>query len=281
MLLRSAKTGFRTVISAVLIIATLFTLCSCKDSQSHIPTVTYNDKKICIDGKFIRESEKLHVNRIDDRVVSLTTDTGVINMDSRGFNISLSNVITDRFLYEATIGKYVSFELAVKNTDIYYKFLDKESMMKVLSSYDEAMKLPFTLTSRGVSIQYHDDRSHLTFSVTYDYDSPLINPDYRPGEGITCYSWMTGKLGEMLAALTPEGYGDYWVEDSLQIRNHNGDTYYWYCVSFKNENGDKTYCSAIAKEYGVGDRRIIRYEKTDGPFVCCDLNYVEKMIGSK
>ena len=153
-------------------------------------------------------------------------------------------------------------------------------MMKVLFSYDEAMKLPFSLTSRGVSIQYHDDRSHLTFNVTYDYDSPLINPDYRPGECITCYSWMTGKLGEMLAALTPEGYKDYWVEDSLQIQNYNGEIYYWYCVSFKNENGDKTYCSALAKEYGKGDRRIIRYEKTDGPFICCDLSVLEKMIGS-
>ena len=280
MTVQSAKTGLRTVFSAVLVMSVLFALCSCNDSQSHIPVVTYEDKKIYIDGEYKMESEKLKVNRIDDRVVSLTTDNGVINMDSRGFNISLSNVITDRFLYEATIRQYVSFELAVKNTDIYYKFLDKESMMKVLFSYDEAMKLPFSLTSRGVSIQYHDDRSHLTFNVTYDYDSPLINPDYRPGEGVTCYSWMTGKLGEMLAALTPEGYKDYWVEDSLQINNYNGETYYWFCVSFKNENGDKTYCSAIAKEYVKGDRRIIRYEKTDSPFVCSDINVLEKMIGS-
>ena len=186
--------SMRRILAAVLIACILFPLSACKGKpvEGDIPVVTYENKEIRINGKFFARSERLTINRIDSRVLSMTTDDGYINLDANGNEIELKDVITNRFIYESTIRKNVDSRLMARSAPL---FVDYDEMMKTMTSYDKSMKLPFILGSDRVSIIYKDSKGKLYNAASYSYKSPLIAPEYAPGDGIRCGSWMTGRIG--------------------------------------------------------------------------------------
>ena len=242
-----------------------------KGSVDRIPVVKYEDKKIYINGNYYATSEKFGVFRIDEYVISFSTDEGLVNLTADGEEIKLKDLIIDRAKFEATVGLMLSMEIATKNIDIYAKCYDFESVKKEKLPYDEAMKQKFYMDYRGVHIIFPDETSGLSLSVTYGYDSKLFNPDYRPGDGITCFNDMTGRVGTFTPGLIKEGYTDHWAENALEIRNFQGENYIWYCISYTDKDENKVYYSSIAKENDDAKDEVIYSEKVDGPFVCCDI----------
>ena len=242
-----------------------------KGSVDRIPVVKYEDKKIYINGNYYATSEKFGVFRIDEYVISFSTDEGLVNLTADGEEIKLKDLIIDRAQFEATVGLMLSFEIAKKNIDIYSKCYNFEKVEKEKLPYDEAMKQRFYMDFRGVNILFPDETSGLSLTVTYGYDSKVVNPDYRPGDGITCFNDMTGRVGTFTPGLIKEGYTDHWAEDSLEICNFNGADYIWYCISYTDKDDNKVYYSSIVKEIDDAKDEVIYSEKKDGPFVCCDI----------
>ena len=275
----TAKTMSR-ILAAILIACILFPLSACKGKpvEGDIPVVTYENKEIHINGKFFARSERLTINRIDSRVLSMTTDDGYINLDANGNEIELKDVITNRFIYESTIRKNVDSRLMARSAPLY---VDYDEMMKTMTSYDKSMKLPFILGSDRVSIVYKDSKGKLYNAASYVYKSPLIAPEYAPGEGIRCGSWMTGRIGYGIPELKLKEYKDHWAESSLEIENYEGRTYIWFCIRYEDESENKTYYSAIV-EVNEDDPeqkyKVIRKEKVQDSFVCCDLDEFSKKI---
>lgn len=275
----TAKTMSR-ILAAVLITCILFPLSACKGIpvEGDIPVVTYENKEIHINGKFFARSERLTINRIDSRALSMTTDDGYINLDANGNEIELKDVITNRFIYESTIRKNVDSRLMARSAPLY---VDYDEMMKTMTSYDKSMKLPFILGSDRVSIVYKDSKGKLYNAASYAYKSPLIAPEYAPGEGIRCGSWMTGRIGYGIPELKLKEYKDHWAESSLKIENYEGRTYIWFCIRYEDESENKTYYSAIV-EVNEDDPeqkyKVIRKEKVQDSFVCCDLDDFSKKI---
>lgn len=268
------------IIAAILIACILFPLSACKGKpvEGDIPVVTYENKEIRINGKFFTRSERLTINRIDSRVLSMTTDDGYINLDANGNEIKLKDVITNRFIYESTIRKNVDSRLMARSAPLY---VDYDEMMKTMTSYDKSMKLPFILGSDRVSIVYKDSKGKLYNAASYAYKSPLIAPEYAPGEGIRCGSWMTGRIGYGIPELKLKEYKDHWAESSLEIENYEGRTYIWFCIRYEDKSENNTYYSAIV-EVNEDDPeqkyKVIRKEKVQNSFVCCDLDDFSKKI---
>lgn len=249
-----------------------------KSSVDRIPVVKYEDKKIYINGNYYATSEKFGVFRIDEYVISFSTDEGLVNLTADGEEIKLKDLIIDRAKFEATVGLMLSMEIATKNIDIYAKCYDFESVKKEKLPYDEAMKQKFYMDYRGVHIIFPDETSGLSLSVTYGYDSELFNPDYRPGDGITCFNDMTGRVGTFTPGLIKEGYTDHWAENALEIRNFQGENYIWYCISYTDKDENKVYYSSIAKENDDAKDEVIYSEKVDGPFVCCNIQEFSEIM---
>ncbi|MBO4921318.1 MAG: hypothetical protein J5372_05325 [Lachnospiraceae bacterium] len=247
-----------------------------------VPVITYEDNKIYINGDYFATSERLYVYRLDERVISFATDQGLVNLNADGTKISLKDIVINRAYYEATIENMMLMELAVKNTDMYHKYYDYSSVKEEKVPYDEAMKLDFFLDYRGVSIIFPDESSGMSLSVTYGYDSPVFNPDYLPGEGITCYNDMTGRVGYSVPALKlEEEYADHWAESALEICNFEGENYIWYCISYKDEDDNKVYYSSIVKEHEDSEDEVIYSRKVEGPFICCDILKFAKIMQNK
>ena len=243
-----------------------------------VPVITYEDDKIYINGDYFATSERLYVHRLDEKVISFETDKGVFNLNADGTKISLKDIVINRDYYEATIEKKMSLELSKKDTDLYYKYYDYSSVKKEKFPYDEAMKLDFFLDYRGVSIIFPDESSGLGLPVTYEYDSPLFNPDYRPGEGITCYNDMIGRVGYSIPGLRLEEYKDHWAESALEICNFEGENYIWYCISYKDEDDNKVYYSSIVKEHEDSEDEVVYSQKVEGSFVCCNIQEFAKIM---
>lgn len=255
-----------------------FSACSGKPVEGKIPAVTYENKEIRINGKFFARSERLTINRIDSRVLSMTTDDGYINLDANGNEIELKDVITDRFIYESTIRKNVDNKLMMRSAPL---FVDYDEMMKTMTSYDKSMKLSFILGSDRVSIIYKDSKGKLYNAASYPYGSVLIASEYAPGEGIRCGSWMTGRIGYGIPELKLKEYKDHWAESSLEIENYKGRTYIWFCIRYEDESENKTYYSAIVeviKENEKTKYELVCKEQVSEGFVCCDLNAFSKML---
>lgn len=242
-----------------------------KGSVDRIPVVKYEDKKIYINGNYYATSEKFGVFRIDEYVISFSTDEGLVNLTADGEEIKLKDLIIDRVKFEATVGPMLSMEIAKRNIDIYSKYYNFDKVKKEKLPYDEAMKQSFYMDFRGVNILFPDETSGLSLTVTYGYDSKVVNPDYRPGDGITCFNDMTGRVGTFTPGLIKEGYTDHWAEDALEIRNFVGADYIWYCISYTDKDDNKVYYSSIVKEIEDAKDEVIYSEKKDGPFVCCDI----------
>lgn len=255
-----------------------FSACSGNPVEGKIPAVSYDNNEIYINGKFFARSERLSINRIDSRVLSMTTDDGYINLDANGNEIELKDVITDRFIYESTIRKNVDNKLIMRSAPL---FVDYDEMMKTMSSYDESMKLPFILGSDRVSIVYKDSNGRLYNAASYTYKSPLIAPEYAPGEGIRCGSWMTGRIGYGIPELKLKEYKDHWAESSLEIENYEGRTYIWFCIRYEDDAGEKTYYSAIVEVINENEKtkyELVCKEQVSEGFVCCDLDAFSKML---
>ena len=252
--------------------------CSGKPVEGKIPVVSYENNEIYINGKFFARSERLTINRIDSRVLSITTDDGYINLDANGNEIELKDVITDRFIYESTIRKNVDNKLMMRSAPL---FVDYDEMMKTMTSYDKSMKLPFILGSDRVSIIYKDSKGKLYNAASYPYGSVLIASEYAPGEGIRCGSWMTGRIGYGIPELKLKEYKDHWAESSLEIKNYNGRDYIWFCIRYEDESENKTYYSTIVeviKENEKTKYELVSKEQVSEGFVCCNLDAFSKMI---
>ena len=95
---------------------------------------------------------------------------------------------------------------------------------------------------------------------------------------------MRGRLGYDIEGLRREEYADHWVENSVEIQNYNGKTYYWFCVAYTDEAENKTYYSVVAEETESEEenkapiRKVIYSEKVDGPFACCNIREFGKII---
>ncbi len=255
-----------------------FSACSGKPVEGKIPVVSYENNEIYINGKFFARSERLTINGIDSRVLSMTIDDGYINLDANGNEIKLQDVITDRFIYESTIRKNVESRLMARSAPL---FVDYDEMMKTMTSYDRSMKLPFILGSDRVSIVYKDSKGKLYNAASYTYKSPHIASEYAPGEGIRCGSWMTGRIGYGIPELKLKEYKDHWAESSLEIENYEGRTYIWFCIRYEDESKNKTYYSAIVEVIKDNEKtkyELVCKEQVNEGFVCCNLDAFSKMI---
>ena len=249
-----------------------FSACSGKPVEGKIPVVSYENKEIYINGRFFARSERLTINRIDSRVLSITTDDGYINLDANGNEIRLQEVIINRFIYESTIRKNVDSRLMARSAPL---FVDYDEMMKIMTSYDASMKLPFILDSDRVMIIFKDSKGRAYNAASYPYKSPLIAPEYVPGDGIKCSSWMTGRIGYGIPGLKLKEYKDHWAESSLMIENYEGKTYIWFCIRYEDHKDNKTYYSAIVElneEDSEHKYKVIWKEKVQDSFVCCNLD---------
>ena len=256
----------------------IITLSACAKQADEVPSVTYEDNEISVNGKYIATSETMAVNRIDAHVVSLISDSGFINLDAQGNEIRLDEVITDRDRYESSISDKVErLKTAPLTRDSVIDYeCDYDAMLSALSSYDDAMKLPFYFADDSVCIVYKDENGHAG-SVSYNFTDDHLNSAYKPGDGITCRRWMMGRLGYGIKGLMLDEYADHWVEDSLEIKNYEGQTYYWFCVAYEDDAENKTYYSAVARQDG-DERTLICLNPVDGPFCCCDINEFSRIL---
>lgn len=257
-------------ITALMMLSLIFTSCGLKPAQGPIPLVTHENNEIFINGEFFCRSESLCINRLDSHVLSMTTDDGYINLDASGNEIRLSDVITNRLVYELSVKDIVDSRLKLRSAPL---FVDYDEMMNTLSSYDEAMNLPFKLESDRVSIIYEG-----LDAASFMYHSIAVDRKYAPAEGIKCSRWMTGRIGYGTPELMFPEYKDHWAEDSLKIEDFEGKTYIWTCIGYDDEAGKRTYYSVIMEQTGEAGYKLVSKEKKDKSFSCCDLDSFSHML---
>lgn len=279
----------RTVATGLLCISTVFTLCACVPKKESIPVVVCNGNEVTVNGKAVAQSyDYVYFNRIDSSVVSFSLmpsvakdgSVNVVNVDSDGNEIKLSSVITDPDLYESAVVDKIHQPIILTRDSVYTgPEVNRDAMEEVLCSYDKAMTLPFLMGYDGVAIFYTED-SGASYTVSFDYDSGVIDKRFVPGDGIICHPWMTGRVGNGVTGMILEGYSDHWAENSMEIDNYNGHTYYWFCVAYKDDKGNKTYYSVVAEENDNG-REVIFSQRAEGSFVCCDIEEFGRILDGK
>ena len=265
-------------VSLLLCFVLILPLFGCTKKEAAFPVVRCVDNEITVNGEFIATSESFAVVRMDANVICLLTDSGYINLDGEGNIIELKDVITDPDIYEASIsGKVDSLRHAIVARDsvIEHK-IDHDKMHEAMSSYDDAVKMPFLIGAEAVHIIYKDDEGYAE-SVSFGFEEDGINKAYGPSDGLTCSKWMTGRVGYGIEGLMPDEYADHWAEDSLEIVYPDGQIYYWFCIAYMDEEGSKTYYSAIAKKDG-DTRKLIYLEPVPGSFYCCDIEQFEGIL---
>lgn len=114
-------------ITALMMLSLIFTSCGLKPAQGPIPLVTHENNEIFINGEFFCRSESLSINRIDSRVLSMTTDDGYINLDASGNEIKLGDVITNRNYYSV---------IMEQTAEAGYKLVSKEKKDQSFSCCD-------------------------------------------------------------------------------------------------------------------------------------------------
>ena len=276
----------KKILSTFLCISAAFLMTSCSPKHEKIPIVTCDGNVICVNGKTVATADDtVYVNRLDSHVVSLSIGStigedgsvNIINVDYDGNEIKLSDVITDSDLYETAIKEKLDEPVPITRDSVYSgPEIDRETMEDVMCSYDDAMNLPFIMGYKAVTILYTEENG-ASYSVSFAYDSGVVDSRFVPGDGVMCHNWMTGRIGYGLAGMDMEGYSDHWAENSIQIDNYKGNTYYWSCVAFIDENDNRTYYSVVAKDTDNG-RKVISSKQVDGPFICCDIEEFGRMI---
>ena len=280
--MRRLKRSFTAVL---LCISASFALCACATKDAVIPVVCNGDE-ITVNGEVVaREYDQVYIYRIDSDVVSLSTAAIVegrgtvefINLDADGNEINLSDIIPDRDLYESAVVDKLNEPVLMTSDSVYIApEVDRDAMESILCSYDSAMNLPFLMGSEGISIIYLEDNGG-SYAVSFEYDSGLIDDRFVPGDGIICHPWMTGRIGNGVDGIVLDEYSDHWAENSLEIDNYNGHTYYWFCVAYSDDDGNKTYYSVIAEETDNG-REVICSQQVDGPFTCSDIEEFGRLL---
>lgn len=278
-LIRAAAAGMACLVAAG-------AFCACAAGGNAFPTVSFEDGEVTVNGKVVAEDcERVYFYRIDSSVVSMAAwsddgDVETINVDVSGSEIKLSDVITDPELYEEAAAEEIGKPKIVAKDAVYEgPEVDRDAMEDVLLDYDKAMELSYIIGCDGVSMIYKEDNG-ASYSVTFGYDSGVVDNALAPEDGIICQPWMTGRVGYGITGMKLEGFADHWAEDSLEIDNYDGHTYYWFCVAYKDDDGDKTYYSVIAEETDDG-REVVSAEEVDGPFMCCNLEEFSEMLDGK
>ncbi len=261
-------------------------------SENEMPVIVHKDNKLYINGEFITETEKLRVNRIDDKIISLTTDSGTINKTADGKEITLADVIIDREFYESKIKGIASLTLLSLSTDFYNKYLDFDAMMEVLGNFEEALKLDFSISNRGIGISYpflaqfaDGSTRDSAFFVTFNYDTyaEMINPDFLPSDGVSASAWVTGNLRIYPSDVDSNVYSKSWTLSSLVLKNYKDENIYWYCIEFEKESeitSDKIYYSVVCTRTDKGVNKILYSKEVEIPFICCDVEELENIIDS-
>ncbi|MBR1507592.1 MAG: hypothetical protein IJ619_06290 [Eubacterium sp.] len=276
----------KTFAGLFICISFIFALSACTHVEDKVPVVTCSENEISVNGKVVgRADGRVCVNRMDSSVVSLSVGStvtkdgrlNIVNVDSDGNEIKLSDVITDSALYESEIVNELNRpRILVRDSIDIRPEVDREAMEKVLLSYDEAMKLPFIMGEKGVTIIYTEENG-ASYTVSFDYGSALIASRFVPKGGMMCTDWMIGRVGTGVSGMVKEEYSDHWAEDSIQIENYNGQTYYWFCVAYIDDEDNRTYYSVVAEKTDDG-RKVIYSQQVDGPFVCCDLEEFARIL---
>ena len=276
----------KKILSTILCISTAFLIASCASKREKIPVVTCDGNEIFVNGKDVATlADTVYINRLDSHVISISIGStvgkdgsvNIINVDPDGNEIKLSDVITDRDLYESAVKEKLNEPVLIARDSVYTgPEVDRETMEKVICSYDDAMKLPFIMGYQAVTILYAEENG-AAFSVSFAYDSGVIDSRFVPGDGIMCHNWMIGRIGYGASGMDLEGYSDHWAENSIQIDNYNGNTYYWFCVAYIDDEDNRTYYSVVAKDTDDG-RKVINSKQVDGPFICCDIEEFDRMI---
>ena len=279
--------AMKKTVSTVLCIAAAFLMCACAPKQEKVPVVSC-DNEITVGGKTVATADKpVSINRLDSKAVSLSIGStvaedgsvNIINVDPDGNAIKLSDVITDRSLYESAVRAKLDEPVIMTRDSVSTgPEVDREAMEKVMCSYDEAMKLPFLMGNKGVSIIYTEENG-AAYTVSFAYDSGVVDSRFVPGDSIMCHSWMTGRVGNGVDGMKIEGYSDHWAENSIQIDNYKGCTYYWFCVAYIDDAGNRTYYSVVAKDTDSG-RKVISSQQVEGPFICCNIEEFDKIVDS-
>ena len=279
----------RSFVAGLLCVSTVFAFSACASGKAPVPVVTLDGNEITVNGKVVAQTEgNLYVNRIDNSVVSLSLrstvsadgSVDVVNVDPDGNEIKLSSVIPDRELYESAVVKNMGLPIVYTRDAVYDEpEVDMDLVREVLCSYDEAMKLPFIMYYDGVSIIYTQENG-ASYSVSFDYNSGVIDEKYVPGDGVICHPWMIGRVGNGVDGMILDGYSDHWAESSLEIDNYKGHTYLWFCVAYTDVEDNKTYYSVIAKVTDNG-REVVSSKQVDGSFVCCDIEEFSSTLAGK
>ena len=279
----------RSFVAGLLCVSTVFAFSACASGKAPVPVVALDGNEITVNGKVVAQTEgNLYVNRIDNSVVSLSLrstvsadgSVDVVNVDPDGNEIKLSSVIPDRELYESSVVKNMGLPIIYTRDAVYDEpEVDMELVREVLCSYDEAMKLPFIMYYDGVSIIYTQENG-ASYSVSFDYNSGVIDEKYVPDDGVICHPWMIGRVGNGVDGMILDGYSDHWAESSLEIDNYKGHTYLWFCVAYTDAEDNKTYYSVIAKVTDNG-REVVSSKQVDGSFVCCDIKEFSRTLAGK
>ena len=113
----------KKIVLSILFPVLVFSFCACASSEEEkIPVVTCNDNGVFVNGKEVTTADgSVNVKRIDSRAVSIIVgsifledgSSGIINVDSEGNEIKLSDVITDRDLYESTARDILSNDITI------------------------------------------------------------------------------------------------------------------------------------------------------------------------
>ena len=276
----------KSVAAGLICILTVFSLSACVSGRENIPVVTFDGSKLAINGKVVAEThDRIYINRIDSSAVSISLQStvakdgsvNIVNVDPDGNEIKLSDVITDRDLYEAAALAQLNQPKSMMRDSVYIgPEVDRDAMEEVLCSYDKAMTLPFIMGDTGIAIIYTED-SGASESVSFEYESGIIDERFVPGDGVFCHPWMTGRVGTGISGMMKDEYSDHWAENSLEIDNYNGHTYYWFCVAYKDENDNKTYYSVVAEQTDSG-RKMICSQRVDGSFTCCNIEEFSRIL---
>ncbi len=276
----------KSVAAGLVCILTVFSLSACVSGRENIPVVTFDGSKLAINGKVVAEThDRIYINRIDSSAVSISLQStvakdgsvNIVNVDPDGNEIKLSDVITDRDLYEAAALAQLNQPKIMMRDSVYIgPEVDRDAMEEVLCSYDKAMTLPFIMGDTGIAIIYTED-SGASESVSFEYESGIIDERFIPGDGVFCHPWMTGRVGTGISGMMKDEYSDHWAENSLEIDNYNGHTYYWFCVAYKDENDNKTYYSVVAEQTDNG-RKMICSQQVDGSFTCCNIEEFNRIL---
>lgn len=260
------RSKITAVILSLAVLATV-SLAGCKkESKKEFPVVRFENNEVTVNGKSYGKADGICVCRMDEKVVSLSTYGGYINLDANGNELELGDIIKRSLTYKLQIESLVDMTIMTRNSLYPRNEVDHEAMMKVLTSYDEAMKLPFLIGSSGITVFYSDDAGMFSFGIPYDNN--LVDPYYHPGDGMMCTDWMTGRVAYGTPDLDLDGFDDHWATSSLAIDNYNGKDYYWYCIGYTDADGDKTYYSEVVD---CEANKVVYLEQVDGPFFCSDI----------